>query len=310
MMQARPGLTDYALLCALAAMWGGSFMLIKVAGADFPPFTMTALRLIGGAALLIPVAFVLGERLTWNVGTLVTIALIGLFGNALPFSLITWGERTVDAGLAAILMGIMPIATLLLAHFFSDNETLTTRKVAGVCIGFTGLVVLTGPAVLRDLGNDGIRQLAILAAAICYAIGAIMTKRLVRLPRRAAGAAILTAGAMLTLPFCLVIDDPFALTPGLVPTLAVVTLALLPTALAALLMFAVLERQGAGFFGQVNLLVPLFGVAWAAIILSERPTVNAYIALSFILAGIIVARGGRFVPERVQTPHPESIEVK
>lgn len=310
MAPSRPGIGDYLLLGALGAMWGGSFMLIKIAGTDYPPMTMTALRLVGGTALLFAVTIRLGERFQLRAGTVVTIVLAGLFGNALPFSLITWGETTVEAGLAAILMGIMPIATVLLAHFFSDNERLTSRKLIGVVIGFAGLLILSGPAVLHDLGTDGIRQLAIVSAAVCYAISAILTKRLVHLPRRAAGAAILAAGAAFMVPLSLLFDDPLRLSPGWTPTLAVGGLAVLSTAIAALLMFAVLERQGAGFFGQVNFLVPLFGVAWAALVLSERPSDNAYIALACILAGILVARGRAAMPADAQTAQRQEIEVR
>lgn len=310
MAPSRPGMGDYLLLCALGAIWGGSFMLIKVAGTDYPPLTMTALRLLCGAAVLYAVTLWLGENIRLNAVTFWTIFLAGLFGNALPFSLITWGEVTVDAGLAAILMGIMPMATLVLAHFFSDNERLNGRKLIGVTAGIAGLAILTGPAVLHDLGRDGIRQLAIVGAAVCYAINAILMKRLVHLPRRAAGAAILAVGAAQMLPLSLWFDQPLHLSPGWTPTMAVAGLALLSTAMAALLMFAVLERQGAGFFGQVNFLVPLFGVAWAALVLSEHPGSNAYIALACILAGILVSRGGAAAAAGTQTPQRQEIEVK
>ena len=286
-----PGPADYGLLLALAAMWGGSFMLIKIAIVDVPPATLTATRVAIASAIIYGFAKLYGERLSFRFRTVLLLFLVGLFGNALPFTLISWGEETVDASLAAVLMGIMPIATLIFAHFWAEGEPLSARKLSGVAIGFAGLVVLVGPAVLLRLGDDGIRQLAILGAAVCYAINAILTKKLLGEPRIAAAAGLLFASALIMIPLSLFLNDPLSLRPGPAAWTAIVLLAALPTALAAILVFKLLDRQGAGFFGQVNLLVPPAGMVWAALILGERPRWNAYLALGFILVGIWVARG-------------------
>lgn len=286
-----PGFVDYALLFALATLWGGSFILIKLAIVSVPPATITAGRLALGAAVLFVIARWRGESLPKNWPVIRLIIAVGIFGNAAPFSLIAWGEEVVDAGLASILMGIMPIATLVMAHFFSPGEPLTTRKLAGAFIGFFGLVVLVGPALLNDLGQDGVRQLAILGAALCYGISAILTRRLIGLSRLALGAGILCAGALTILPISLLIERPWTAEPAPVAIGAVILLGLFSTALAQLFVFRLLDRQGAGFFGQANLLVPLMGVFWALLILGEVPQPRALLALVLILAGIVLARG-------------------
>lgn len=287
-----PRLADYGLLLLLAAFWGGSFMLIKLAVDEIPPASLSATRLIIGGMILFAVVLYTGERARYGGRSLGLIVLAGFIGNAVPFVLISWGEKTVDAGLASILMGIMPIATLVLAHFFTGNEPMTLRKLSGVVIGLAGLVILVGPAVLLRLGDEGISQLAILGAAVCYSVNAIMTKALLDFPRTITGAAILLAGGLTTLPVALLFEQPWALDPGVMSTTALVLLSVFPTAIAMLLIFEVLDRQGAGFFSQVNLLVPLFGVAWAALVLGEIPNLAAIFALMFILAGIYFARGG------------------
>lgn len=301
-----PTLIDYGYLLALAAMWGGSFILIKIALVDVTPATITAARLVIGAAFLFVIASMSSGRISSDPRTLGLVLAVGLIGNAAPFGLIAWGEEVVDAGLASILMGIMPIATLVMARFFA-GETLTARKLIGVSIGFAGLVVLVGPTLLLDLGENGIRQLAILAAAICYGISAILTRRLVGEPRLALGAAILLAGALGMVPIALVAEQPWTLAPGPQSIVAVVLLGVFPTAAAALLVFQVIDRQGAGFFGQVNLLVPIMGVFWAILILDEMPQPRAWLALVLILAGIAVARGGRAAGDaaapRLGIPH-------
>lgn len=291
MDQKAPGPADYGLLAALAALWGGSFILIKLALVAVPPATITAARLAIGAAFLGAVALFRTGRIARDGRTIALILLVGLVGNAAPFGLIAWGEEVVDAGLASILMGIMPIATLVMAHFLSPGETLTLNKFIGVAIGFAGLVVLVGPALLLDLGDDGVRQAAILGAALCYGVSAILTRKLVGEPRLPLGAAILSAGALWMLPVALILERPWTLAFDAGPALAVLVLGLFSTAVAMLLLFQVLDRQGAGFFGQVNYLVPLMGVFWAVTILGETPGVRAWIALALILIGIAVARG-------------------
>ncbi|MFP1633488.1 DMT family transporter [Zhengella sp. ZM62] len=288
--KALPGWVDYALLLLLAAFWGASFSLIKQTVGDYPPAFMSMLRLaIAGGAMLC-VALWLGERIAWSRQTAVMLLLIGIFGNSLPFSLIAWGQQVVDAGLASILMGIMPIATLIMAHYFTGDEPLSARKITGAIVGLAGLVILVGPSVLYRLGDDGIRQLAIVGAAISYGINAILTKSMLHQPRRAAAAALLIAGALTLVPLSLFTENWNAITPGVTSTASIVLLALFPTALASLLVFIVLERQGAGFFSQINFLVPLFGVLWAVTLLGETLQPQALLALGVILTGLVIAR--------------------
>ncbi len=291
MSKSPAGLGDYGLLATLGLMWGGSFMLIKLAVADMPPATLTTFRLLVASAIIFVVAMLYREKIEFRFKTAGLIFLAGFFGNALPFSLISWGEVKVDASLAAILMGIMPITTFFLAHFLTSDERLSPRKVIGGVIGLAGLVILVGPAVLLRLGEDGVRQLAIVAAAMSYSVNAIVTKQLLDLPRRAAVAWVLLAGALVMIPVAAAIEDPLGASVGVVSGSALLLLGIFSTAIATLVMFAVLQRQGASFFGQVNFIVPVFGIVWAALILGEQPALSAYAALGLILAGIWVARG-------------------
>ncbi len=305
MSKPLPGPADFALLATLAVLWGGSFMLIKLALEGFTPVGLTASRLTLAALMLAAVALWRGERPQFTRRDLLFVGLVGFFGNALPFMLISWGETTVDAGLAAILMGIMPLATLVMAHVFAGEQTLNARKIAGVCIGFVGLVVLVGPHVLGEIGRQGLAQLAILCAALSYGVSAIFSKQLLHLPRRLAAAAVVAAASAMTLVL-------LALEGGMSPSgvsslsiVAVLLLAAFPTALAAALVFVVLERQGAGFFGLVNLLVPVFGVIWAFLVLGELPGLPAIAALVLILGGIAISRGG--ATARIAAPSTKEV---
>lgn len=288
--QARPGAADYGMLLLLALFWGSSFSLIKQTVGDFPPATMSMIRIFIAGLILLVVALWRGERIDWTPKSAAVLFLIGLFGNALPFSLIAWGQQVVDAGLASILMGVMPIATLLLAHFLTGDEPLTTFKLAGAVIGLFGLVILIGPSVLHDLGSNGIRELAILAAAISYGVNAILTKQMLGQPRRAAAAAILMCGALTLVPVSLATEDWSSVTPHAGSVAAILALAIFPTAIASLVVFNVIARQGAGFFGQINLLVPLSGAFLAVVFLGERLEPRAWAALAIIISGLAVAR--------------------
>ncbi len=291
MNRSHPGPPDYMLLLALGAIWGSSFLIIKLAVATMPAATMTAARLAIAALIMYAVARHAGQHLPRDLALWRLIGLSALFGFALPFYLIGWGEEEIDSGLAAILMGAMPLTTVLLAHILTDDEKLNVRKGLGVTLGVIGLVVLIGPEKLATLGDDTLRQLAVTGAGACYGINAIITKSLIAQPRRGLVAAVMIAATGMMIPFSLVADQPWTLDVSTTSFAAVIVLGILPTAYATLLMFKLVDRQGASFFSQINFLTPLFGVFLGALILAERPPPNAYIALAIILLGVAVARG-------------------
>ena len=286
----RPGAGDYALLITLSALWGSSFMVIKVGVETVPALTVTAGRLVLAAVFLVAIAYHARQTMPRGRGLWGLIVLSALFGNALPFTLIAWGEEAIDSGLAAILMAVMPLTTVLLAHVFTRDEKLTAGKATGVALGIAGLVVLIGPQKLTQLGEDTVRQLAVAGAAFCYGLNAIITRGLAGQPRRALAAALMVVSTAMLLPASLIVDRPWTLAPSTVSTLAIVGLAVLHTAVGTLIMLAIVRRQGASFFSQINFLVPLFGVVWGALVLLERPPPQAYGALALILLGVAVAR--------------------
>ncbi len=291
MTSGQPGVRDYVLLVTLAAIWGSSFMFIKLAVVEIPPVTIAAVRIAIAAGILFVIARMAGQTLPHGRGIWVTIVISAIIGNVAPFILISWGQEQIDSGLAAILMATMPLTTVLLAHVFTSDEKLTVRKALGVGLGLAGLLVLMGPDKLAHLGEQTIRELAVAAAATCYGINALITKRLVHLPRRILAAVVLLASSVMIVPISLFIDRPWMLSPGTVPLASVIVLGVVHTAVATTLLFAIVRRQGASFFSQINFLVPLFGVMWGVLILAERPSANAYLALVLILIGIAVVRG-------------------
>ncbi len=291
MTDARPGTQDYAMLFLLAFLWGTSFMIIKIAVESVPPLTLTAVRLSIAAVLLCIVARASGQSLPRSGKAWVLVTLAAVFSNALPFTLISWGEEKIDSGLTAILMAVMPLTTVLLAHLLTQDEKLTARKLIGVSFGIVGLIVLIGPGKLAQLGEETVRQLAVATAAFCYGIGAIIAKHLMTENRRGTIAGIMLVASALQIPASLIVDRPWTLDPTTASIAAVLVLGIVQTALANVVMFAIIRRQGAAFFSQINLLIPMIGVFGGALILAERPSPNAYLALAIILGGILIARG-------------------
>ncbi len=271
----------YVLLFAVAAIWGASFPLIKVSVETIPPMTLVAARLVIAAAGMLIFLWATGRRLPSDGALWRDFAVLAVAGNILPFALISWGELVIDSGLAAILMAVMPLSSLVLAHIFTRDERLSPAKLVGVFVGFIGIVVLVGPGVLAGLGLEVLAQIAVAGAAVCYAISNVYT--------RVRGVVALPA-AVLSIPLSLLVDRPWDLAPTADSLLALLILALVCTSLAYLILFYLIQTTGATFVAFINYLVPVFGVAWGAIFLGETVQAGALAGLALILAGIAVSR--------------------
>ena len=152
----HPAPRDYLILLALGAVWGGNFLLIKIGVETIPATSFAVMRLTIAAATMAALAFHRGESFRFPRSAWGAVLLAAVSGNALPFVLIGWGQHQVDAGIAAICMGVMPLSTILLAHLFTTDERLNPRKLIGLLFGFAGLVSLIGPATLTGLSHQAV----------------------------------------------------------------------------------------------------------------------------------------------------------
>ena len=289
----NPTAKDYLLLTTLAAIFGLSFIFTNISVREVPPLTVTAARLFIALLIMYPIMFAAGQKLPRAGKIWIYVFLSGLFGNALPFALVSWGQVKVDAGLSAIFMAVMPLSTILLAQILTNDERINRWKMAGVLLGFAGIVVLMGKNSFTALGDEMLRQLAILIAAISYALNAIITRKLTALPKYSMVAALMVAGSILMVPASLLIDQPWGLSVHIESIGALVMLAVGSTAIATLLILVIIERCGATFLSQINFMVPLFGVLFGAVLLNERLAANAYIALAIILIALALSRRGQ-----------------
>ncbi len=293
----KPG--DYALLVLLAAIFGGSFMLTKIAVAEIPAASLVAVRLIIASVIFVVIMYISGQRLPGAGKIWLPIVAAAFFGNAAPFLLIAWGQEKVDAGLAAILMATMPLMTIVIAQFFTRDEKLTVLKIVGFCLGLLGVAVMIGFDKLGSLGEHTIRQYAITAGALCYAISAIVTKWIVDLPRFSMMAALMIVSALMIIPLSIfggeageIYQQMQAGGYSTIAIISTISLGVVPTALGTLMVFMIVARQGASFLSQINFMVPVFGVLWGVVFLSEVLPANGLVALVLILTGVGIARIG------------------
>jgi len=282
---------NLAWLLLLSAIWGASYMLIKIGVAEMPPLTFAMLRVFIATLTLAGIARLRGQRLPLGRQHLRRFAVAGAFNILVPFSAISWGTQHIPSGVAAILNATMPLFVLLIAAV-SGTERLTASRVAGLLAGFGGIVVLTLPRLEEGLSVSVWGSLAIVLAALSYA-GATVYAR-----RRLTGYAPLVAslgqigtGWLMLLPLSLLAETPWHLTVSVRPILAAGALGILGTAIAYLIYYRLVGRVGATNTSLTTFIVPLFGVFWGWLILNERLSWHALAALGLILLGLLLVNG-------------------
>ena len=293
-MKSQPRVVDWIMLGFLSLAWGFAFLLTAVGLESFPPLTLVTVRLAVGALVLFVIMRWQGLRLPrdrrwWRLFTVLT-----LLGNLLPFTLISWAQQHLPSGQSGLLMALVPISTLLLAHFFVDHEHLTPQRVLGVLTGFAGVAVLVGGEALGGLGGAAlVPQLAIIAATFFYAVNNVYTKRLPPLHGLVKATGSLFMGSLIMLPFCLLLEQPWQLDISAGPLLATVSLGVFSTGLATWAYFVVVSNCGPNFLSLINYLIPALAFAAGVFLLGESASAWQFVGLLVICGGIAISQSGR-----------------
>ncbi|MCX7888550.1 MAG: DMT family transporter, partial [Rhodobacteraceae bacterium] len=278
----------WALLALLALIWGASFLSNRATLAEVPVLTAVAFRVNVAAAALW--AWVLLRRLPLP-GLRAAPAFLGMgvLNNVIPFGLIVWGQQFIPSGLAAIFNATTAIFGVLLAALFFADERLTLRKAAGVAIGFTGVAIAIGPESLAALDPTSLGQLAVLGATFSYACAGIFARSFLHgLRPEVAAAGMLTGAALVMLPAALWFDGAPRLDYAPATWAALLYLALVASAAAYVLYYAVLARAGAGNLGLVTLMVVPVAIALGALVYRERLLAQEYAGFLVIALGLMV----------------------
>ena len=277
---------ELALLVLLASLWGASYTFIKIGVATIPPVTLIAARTLIAGLILLAVIHLRGLRLPSDGATWRRFLFQACLNSAVPFTLIAWAERSLDAGLAAILNSTTPIFTFLLTVAITRHEAVTARKLFGVIAGIAGTSLIIGAEAFANLAHGLLAQTAVVAATVCYAGAAIFGKTFKGMDPVLPAAGSLLCGTAILVPVSLVVDRPWTLVPSLPSILALFGLSIFSTALTFVIYFRLIGTLGSvGATAQAYLRVPV-GVAIGVVFLGESPTSTAWIGLACVLAGV------------------------
>lgn len=274
------------LLGLLATLWGASYSFIKIAVATVPPITLITARTLIASVLLLAIMQFRGIALPRDCAIWRRLLTQALLNSVIPFTLIAWAEKTVDAGLATILNSTSPIFVFLLTWGITRHEPATATKSAGVGAGLAGVFLIVGVHALDGITNDLVAQLAIVVATLCYAGAAIYGKGFGRLDPMVPAAGSMLCGGALLLPLGLILDRPWTLVPSAGSLAALLGLSVFSTALAFVIYFRLVHTLGSvGVTAQAYLRVPI-GVAIGVGFLGEALAPTAWIGFICVVAGV------------------------
>ena len=284
--------SNWFLLILLSAIWGGAFTLNKMALDSFTPEVIVAGRLISGSVFLVALIYFLYKRFSINLAQVNYYLFMSLVGIVIPFIAIITGQKNIDSAMAGILMATMPISTILLSHLFLDDEKMNKQKFIGFIISFLGVFIL----IYRDdlfidnsISETFESQLLVILGATLYAFAAIYGKKYkITDPLSASTGTILFATFFMTI-YLIFIDQSKPSYSNLLLDMNILLLGVLCTAIATVIYFQILQREGASFISMMNFLIPLWAILFGIIILNDQFSWNYILGLLVILFGIKLA---------------------
>ena len=304
--------TNWLLFLALGFMWGSSYLFIKLAVDDFGTFTLVALRLAVGAALLWVAVRLAGQALPRErriYGHLVVMATVNI---VIPFVLITWAEQSVDSSIAAILTSAVPLFAIVIAPLFLHDEPIRVNGLAGLLIGFVGVVVLTSNE-LSLTNSDLTGEIALLGAALSYAVGAVYSRRNMRgIPPMIPAVFQVTFALIISGAFALVLERPWEAKPDLEAIFSILWLGVLGSGLAYLAVFRLFASWGATRTTLVAYLIPVWGIILGFLVLAEPIDGRLLVGTALVIGGMALVNSrygkrtifGRTPPVEAASPTP------
>lgn len=296
---------NWLLLALLSLIWGGTFLFAKIAVAEIPPLVLVFLRVFLAALVMHAVLGIARQRFPLAPGMLLSFLVIGLTNNAIPFSLLFWGQTAISASLASILNATTPIFTVLVATLAFRHETLQAHRLIGIGLGLAGVAVLLLPGLegaglegARLDGPDGVEafplwaQLACLGAALSYAVAASFARRFKGLPLMVPVVGQLTGASVWMLPLALWQGASWSpAETSLAVWACVIALGTIGTAFAYLIYFRLLTGAGATNASLVTLLVPVSASVLGALVLGESLNAGQFLGMAILLVGLVVLDG-------------------
>jgi drug/metabolite transporter (DMT)-like permease len=288
----RPTFFDLSRLLFVGAIWGGAFIFIAVALAEFGPVSIAGWRVSLGAVVLLVIALAVRQPFPRGVKLWRKIFIVGCLNSAIPFFLISWGQQFISSAESALLMAMGTFFALFVSHFTSTDERINRARALGVSVGFIGVLVL----VFWDISSAGLGaltgQLAVMLAGCSYATSSVVSRRLTHLPMISTSAATMLSASLYMVPLAFLLEDPLPDRVDDTSLLAIAYLGIVATALAMTLRFFIIRANGAVFMSLVGYLVPLFGVLWSGFYFADAIQPQTLLSLALILLGIAITRKG------------------
>lgn len=292
MTQQQISMKAWLTIGALAMIWGASFLAFAIGLRELPVFTLVAHRVFWGALTLWLVVLLFRISLPRSPHIWGALLIMGLTNNAIPFSLLAWGQTTIESGLTSILNATTAMFAVSFAALAFADERLTSNKVTGVFVAFIGVVITMGLDNLLSFDARSLAQWAIIGASISYGIAVVWgRKTLSRLNPIASATGMLTCSSLIMLPLALFVDGPFQIELALPTWAAALGLGVLASAVSYLLYFRALALAGSGNLSLVTLMIPPLAVFWGWLVLDETLTINAIIGFGIIAIGLILIDG-------------------
>jgi drug/metabolite transporter (DMT)-like permease len=312
-MASRGSRLDWLIFIALGFFWGSSYLFIKI-GVDhgLQPFTLITFRLLIGFLLLATVVGIAREPLPRDPRMYGHLFVMGVVNIAIPFSLITFAEQSVDSSLAAVINGAVPLFVIVIAAIFLAGETITLNRLAGLAVGFVGVAFIVGLDI-TDLGSSSaIGELALLGSTLSYAVGAVYARAHIHGLRPMIPAVFqVFFGLLVTSTLAFATEHPLAVPWVPESILAVVWLGLLGSGLAYLCFFRILQHWGATRTSLVAYLLPIYGIALGALVRAEPISTSTLVGTALIVGGIALVNarfGNRPLIARNPAPRPDPIQ--
>jgi len=285
-------LTSGLLLLGLATVWGGSFFFAEIALREVPPFTIALHRVFWAVPALFCVVWLKGIEIPKSARAWICYLIMGALNNALPFSLIFWGQTNIGSGLASILNGTTAVFGAVVAGVLLVDEPLTIRKIVGALFGLLGVAVIMGLDALTNFDPGNLGQLAVLGAALSYAFAGVWAKRFLSdYPPIMNAFGMLVGGTVLMIPVAFLVEGVPSVSLSLEVWASLLAVALLSTAVAYLLYFEILVRAGSANLMLVTLLIPPIAVGLSYTFLGERLESEAGYGFAIIAVGLAITDG-------------------
>lgn len=282
----------WGLLIALGAIWGASFLSIRIALDEISPLTAVAHRVGWATVLLWPLVLLRRLPLPRDRSVWIGFLGMGILNNVIPFSLMAWGQLHIATGLASIYNAATAIFGVLLASLLLSDERLSMRKAVGVLLGFGGVAVAIGVENFRSFDVTSLAQLAVLAGTISYALAGVWArKRLAGLSPLVAAVGMLSASTLIMIPLAWWLDGPIRMDLAPRTFIAIAYYSLVATALAYMIYYRVLALAGSGNLMLVTLLIPPVAIALGALVRNETLSPNAYAGFGLLALGLTVIDG-------------------